>query len=236
MHGVTVTGPIAGTAATGTASDCGGSGAIYRGDNYTDYLIKKIQASPVWTNPEKRVAIVISFDEGTATTGFNSCCGWNPAGKPTSGGGQSLGVLVNHADGTVSIESVSRYEQGNKGHGTSVFGVLTNQPDAPKGVIDSDAYSHFSFVRTLQDMFGLADPGDDWSYMNRSKYTEAFIAANLSLLPEYAGSADPHFDAVRPMNHSFVIPSDYTQKSGFVTPPGPQVGADVDQRNPWALR
>ena len=51
-------------------------------------------------------------------------------------------------------------------------------------------------------MFGLADPGDDWSYMNRSKYTEKFIAAHLNLLPEYAGSADTHFDAVRPMNHA----------------------------------
>ncbi len=35
--------------------------------------------------------------------------------------------------------------------------MLTNQPDAPKGQSDSDAYSHFSFVRTLQDMFQLAD-------------------------------------------------------------------------------
>ena len=91
--------------------------------------------------------------------------------------------------------------------------MLTNQPYAPKGVVDSDAYSHISFVRTLQDMFGLADPGDDWSYMNRSKYTESFIAAHLVNLPEYANSADPHFDAVRPMNHAFVIPSGYAQKT-----------------------
>ena len=82
--------------------------------------------------------------------------------------------------GRVSVDtSIANYNQGNKGHGKSIFGVLTNQPTAPKGVVDSDAYSHFSFVRTLQDMFGLADPGDDWSYMNRSKYTEKFIAANI---------------------------------------------------------
>ena len=122
---------------------------------------------------------------------------------------------------------------GNKGHGTSVFGVLTNQAKAPKGIVDSDAYSHFSFVRTVQDMFQLADPGDDWSYMNRSKYTERFINAHLTVLPEFAESADPHFDAVRPMNHSYVIPQAYVQKNGF---PKPQTGPDASQINVWALK
>jgi len=84
-------------------------------------------------------------------------------------------------------------------------------------------------------MFGLADPGDDWSYMNRTKYTSAFIAAHLPYLPEYADSGDAHFDAARPMNHAFVIPDGYVQKSGFVTPPGPQVGPDADQRNGWGI-
>jgi hypothetical protein len=85
-------------------------------------------------------------------------------------------------------------------------------------------------------MFSLADPGDAWSYMNRSKYTENFISENISFLPEYELSADPHFDAVRPMNHMFIIPSGYVQKSGFVTPPGPQIGPDANQLNPWALK
>ena len=78
----------------------------------------------------------------------------------------------------------------------------------------------------------MVDPGDDWSYMNRSKYTERFIAAHLSLLPEYANSADTHFDAVRPMNHAYVIPRDYVQKNGF---PAPLVGPDANQLNAWAL-
>ena len=135
---------------------------------------------------------------------------------------------------TIAVDaSIANYSRGNSGHGASVFGVLTNQPKAPKHVVDSDAYSHISFVRTLQDMFQLADPGDDWSYMNRSKYTEAFIAAHLALLPEYANSADPHFDAVRPMNHAYVIPKGYVQKNGF---PAPQVGPDANQLNPWALK
>ncbi len=238
MHGTTITGRD-GTGATGTASDCdGGNKNIYRGDIYTDNLIRRIQASPLWQNQQKRVAIVIMFDEATATTGFNSCCGWNPAGKPgRTGNGTVQGPLVKDQAGNVAIDpTVALYANGNKGHGTSIFGVITNQPLAPKGIVDSDAYSHVSFVRTLQDMFGLSDPGDDWSYMNRSKYTEKFIAAHIALLPEYVGSADTHFDAVRPMNHVYVIPNDYQQKSGFLTPPGAQIGPDATQRNVWAIK
>jgi cytochrome c peroxidase len=225
MHGVKVEG----------ASDCGkDEGILYRGDNYTDYLIKKIEASPVWTNTDMRSAIVIMFDEGTATTGFTACCGWNPsAGKSIAG--RSLGALAKKGDGAASVESIAQYNQGNKGHGTSIFCVLTNQPQAPKHVVDSDAYSHISFVRTIQDMFGLADPGDDWSYMNRSKYTEGFVARNLAHLPEYLESADPHFDAVRAMNHAYRIPGDYLQKSGFASESGPQRGPDTNQLNAWAL-
>jgi len=36
-------------------------------------------------------------------------------------------------------------------------------------------------------MFGVSDPKSDGSYMNRSKYTESFIAANILSLPEYGG-------------------------------------------------
>ena len=101
---------------------------------------------------------------------------------------------------------------------------------------DSDAYSHFSFVRTLQDMFQLADPAVDASYMNRSKYTEAFVATNILNLPEYAGSADTHFDSVRPINHAFVIPAGYTQKQSGDVATAPQVGADGNQVNVWSLK
>jgi len=229
MHGVTLVGTLPPSTTTKAASDCAGNPLIYRGDRYTDYLVKKIKASPLWTNPHKRVAIVMMFDEGTATSGFNSCCGWNTSGTPLA-----LGPLVQNADGSVSVESIANYKNGNKGHGTSIHGVLTNQAGAPKGVQDSDAYSHISFVRTLQDMFQLADPGNPWSYMNRSKYTEAFIAANILNLPEYAGSADTHFDAVRPMNHGYVIPAGYVQKNGY--PTIKQVGPDADQRNGWAVK
>ncbi len=232
MHSINVPGTVEGTGTAAMASDCAGLPGVYRGDLYVDWLVKKIQASPLWANPAKRVAIVLMFDEGSATTGFNSCCGWNPSAGPQVAG-QSRGPLVRTKNGDVVIDaSIANYNRGNRGHGASVFGVLTNQPHAPKHVVDSDAYSHISFVRTLQDMFQLADPGDDWSYMNRSKYTEAFIAAHLTLLPEYADSADRHFDAVRPMNHAYVIPGGYVQKNGSPA----HVGPDANQTNAWAIR
>jgi hypothetical protein len=72
--------------------------------------------------------------------------------------------------------------------------------------------------------------------MNRSKYTEKFIAANILNLPEYAGSADTHFDSVRPMNHAFVAPSGYVQKQSADRNTPAQVGPDANQINVWALK
>jgi len=240
MHGISVTGKTT-TGASGTASDCSsvannvpnatGGNILTRGDNFVDYLVKKIQASPVWTNSSKRVAIVLMFDEGNATSGFNSCCGWNPGNSTVAN------PLIQNADGSFSVDtSVNGYTSGNRGHGQSVFGVITNQVNAPKQIQDSDVYSHFSFNRTLQDMFQLADPAVVGSYMNRSKYTESFIAANIMNLPEYASSADTHFDSVRPMNHAYVIPAGYTQKQSADRSTTPQVGPDANQINVWALK
>jgi hypothetical protein len=147
----------------------------------------------------------------------------------------------------------ANYAAGNFGHGNSIFGIISNQQDvgtAKKKVADSDAYSHFSFVRTLQDMFQIADPAVDATYLNRAKYSEAFITANIAALPEYAGSADTHFDSVRPINHAYVIPGNYTQKlyaadidgqvdsatgltEGQITP---QTGPDASQSNVWATK
>lgn len=244
MHGISVKGTNGG-GATGTASDCSSvannvsatavSPIITRGDNYVDYTVKRIQASALWKNPQKRVAIVLMFDEGNATSGFNSCCGWNPL--KGSDPAHPVRPLMQNADGSWTFDpSINNYQVGNRGHGESIFGILTNQADAPKGVSDSDAYSHFSFVRTLQDMFQLADPTDDATYMNRSKYTEAFIAANIMNLPDYAGSADTHFDSVRPINHAFVIPASYTQKQSGDVSTTAQVGADTNQVNVWSLK
>jgi hypothetical protein len=72
--------------------------------------------------------------------------------------------------------------------------------------------------------------------MNRSKYTEQFIASNIMNLPEYAGSSDTHFDSVRPINHAHVIPAAYVQKQSGDVSSTPQVGADVSQASVWALK
>jgi hypothetical protein len=231
MHGITVTGTVAGSAKAVAASDCTGNPIITRGDNYVDGLVKKIQASALWKNQQKRVAIVVMFDEGSATSGFNSCCGWNVSNSTVAN------PLKQNADGSFSPDTtIVNYTKGNRGHGESVFGILTNQAGAPKGVSDTDAYSHFSLVRTFQDMFQLADPVVEGSYMNRSKYTEHFIAANILNLPEYVGSADTHFDAVRPINHAWVAPSTYTQRQTADVTTAPQTGPDSKTANVWALK
>jgi hypothetical protein len=241
MHGITVKGTVGSDPTLVTASDCSsvannvavatGGAIITRGDNYVDNLVKKIQASALWQNPQKRIAIVLMFDEGNATSGFNSCCGWNPGNSTVAN------PLKQNADGTWSPDSsINNYTKGNRGHGESIYGILTNQATAPKGIADSDAYSHFSFVRTLQDMFQLADPAVDASYMNRSKYTEKFVAANILNLPEYAGSADTHFDSVRPINHAFVAPATYTQKQSADVTVAAQAGPDASQVNVWSLK
>jgi hypothetical protein len=184
---------------TKLATDCSpGPGILKRGDDYTGKLIKKIQASPLWQNKARRVGIVVTFDEGSGGyVGPAGCCGWNP-GKATNG---PLGE-----DNTSSLTvPVLNYKNGNHGNGPVIFGVLTNQDGAPVGKVDDEPYSHVAFVRTLQDMFALADPAVPDSYMNRTKYTESYIQAHLLELPEYAGSIDTHWDAVRPMASVFSL-------------------------------
>ncbi len=66
-------------------------------------------------------------------------------------------------------------------------------------------------------MFGLADPGQPGTYMNRSKYTESFIERTPRLLPEFADSANPHFDGVRAMNHVYQFPAGVTRIQAVVS-------------------
>ena len=42
--------------------------------------------------------------------------------------------------------------------------------------------------------------------MNRAKYTEASSPRTSRHLPEFADSADTHFDSVRPINHAYIDP------------------------------
>ncbi|CAB3779080.1 alkaline phosphatase family protein [Pararobbsia alpina] len=203
---------------------------IQRGDDYVRQVVSKIEASPLWANKQRKVAIVVMFDEGEGTS--TSCCGWNPQ---TSDVNQAPLTLTN---GVLTPKSTSMYYGGNHGHGNSVFGVATNQ--ANPNIVDSDEYSHFSLVRTLQDMFQIADPVQPSTYLSRAKYTESFIVSNIVNLPEFAGSADTHLDSVRPMNHAYVTPATYTQKLNPADVTGTSLasrgpGPDPTQTNVWSL-
>jgi Phosphoesterase family len=230
-----------------TKDDMHDTGTTSRADYFANNAIAKIQSSAIWNDPTKRVAIVVTFDEGESAS--TACCGWNPE---RSGDAKDQPVTVD-ANGTVSAAPIvtgneafngaaysSTYSNGNHGHGVTLFGVLTNQQvlnNAPHGHYDTDYYSHFSFVRTMQDMLGLADPGQPGTYMNRSKYTENFIEQNATLLPEFANSASPHFDGVRAMNHVYQFPAGVTRvnAAGGVAPPV-ATGPDADQVNLWAVK
>lgn len=226
--------------------DMHNTGVVPRADYWAEDVVKKIESSSLWNDPTKRVAIVITFDEGESAT--TSCCGWNPE---LSGDAADQPVQV-AADGTVSAVAgvsgteafngtaySSPYSKGNHGHGATLFGLYTNQQalgNAPTGNYDTDYYSHFSFVRTLQDIFGLSDPGMPGTYVNRSKYTESFIEQNATVLPEFAGSANPHFDAVRAMNHVYQFPAGVTRvvAAGGLSAPT-TTGPDPNQINLWAV-
>jgi hypothetical protein len=227
--------------------DMHNTGVTSRADYFANNVIAKIQSSAIWKDPTKRVAIVVTFDEGESAS--TACCGWNPE---RTGDSPDQPVSVD-ANGTVSAAPVvsgvesfngaaysSTYTKGNHGHGVTLFGVLTNlqmSGTAPHGHYDTDYYSHFSYIRTMQDMFGLADPGQPGTYMNRSKYTENFIEQNATLLPEFANSASPHFDGVRAMNHVYQFPAGVTRVNaagGVATPV--TTGPDTDQVNLWAVK
>jgi hypothetical protein len=203
---------------------------VQRSDDYVRQVVTKIQASPLWTNKQRKVAIIVMYDEGEGSS--TACCGWNPV---TSNVNQAP---LTFANGAFAPTTTVLYNGGNHGHGNSIFGVATNQ--ANPNVVDSDAYSHFSLLRTLQDMFQVADPVQPSTYLARAKYTESFIATNILNLPELAGSADTHFDSVRPMNHAYVTPANYTQKLNPVDVTGTSLasrgpGPDATQTNIWSL-
>jgi len=229
-------------------------GTVPRADYWFQNIVAKIKSSAIWNDPTKRVAIVLTFDEGESAT--TSCCGWNPE-RSGDGAAQLVTFTANGTEvssasaqapfteaykGSTGTSTLTftppAYSSGNHGHGVTTFSLQTNQQQfngAPSGLYDTDYYSHFSFVRTLQDIFGLADPGLPGTYMNRSKYTEKFINENASVLPEFAGSSNPHFDGVRAMNHVYQFPAGVTHvtSAGTVTPPV-TTGPDANQTNLWA--
>jgi hypothetical protein len=227
--------------------DMHNTGVTSRADYWVQNVVTKIQSSPMWKDTSKRVAIVVTFDEGESAS--TACCGWNPersgnaADQPVmvdSHGAVSAAPPVSGTRAHDGVAYTSTYKSGNHGHGVTLFGLLTNQQvlgSAPHGHYDTDYYSHFSFVRTLEDIFGLADPGQPGTYMNRAKYTENFIQQNATLLPEFANSANPHFDGVRAMNHVYQFPAGVTRvNAAGATAPPVSTGPDADQVNIWALK
>ena len=68
---------------------------IRRGDAYAGALVRRIQASPVWSG-RGNVAIVITFDEGGKGT-REGCCGVTPGAVSNFGGGHIPTVVItNH--------------------------------------------------------------------------------------------------------------------------------------------
>jgi hypothetical protein len=106
------------------------TGVTSRADYWAQNVITKIQSSPIWKDPTKRVAIVITFDEGESAQ--TACCGWNPQ---RSGDAPAQPTAVAE-DGTVSVVAglseitsydgspySSPYASGNHGHGVTLFGL-----------------------------------------------------------------------------------------------------------------
>jgi hypothetical protein len=96
-------------------------------------IVKKIQSSPLWNDPNKRVAIVVTFDEGEASAAPLACCGWNagaatdtPLAVDSSGNVSAAPTITGTAAFNGAPYSVT-YTNGNKGHGVTMFGLLTNQ-------------------------------------------------------------------------------------------------------------
>lgn len=228
-----------------------------RMDYFANQAIAKIESSSIWKDPTKRVAIVVTFDEGEASGTPLACCGWNAARGTAAPVATSSAGVFSKGTGVTGTEAFngtaysSTYANGNKGHGVTLFGVYTNQQQlngAPTGHYDTDYYSHFSFVRTIQDIFGAADPGLPGTYDNRAKYTENFVLQYSTLLPELASSSNPHFDSVRAMNHVYTFPNGLnhatvqggttvpTATSGSTNGTGPDLyNGAVDNTNLWAV-
>ena len=230
--------------------DMHNTGVVARADYFVNNAVAKIESSSIWNDPTKRVAIVITYDEGESAK--TSCCGWNPE---RSGDGASQLVTFTAAGSPTSTASAEApfteafngatftppaYKSGNHGHGVNVFSIYTNQQAlgaVAGGNYDTDYYSHFSYVRTIQDIFGLADPGQPGTYLNRAKYTENFIQQNATVLPEFANSSNQHFDAVRAMNHVYQFPANVSRVNPAGGVPFPvTTGPDANQANLWALK
>jgi hypothetical protein len=82
----------------GVPADCDGAdkaALIRRGDAYAGELVRRLQATPMWSG-RGNVAIVITFDEGSGKT-REGCCGVTPDAASNFGGGHIPTIVItNH--------------------------------------------------------------------------------------------------------------------------------------------
>ena len=72
--------------------DMHNTGVEPRADAAVYNIVTKIQSSPLWSDSTKRVAIVVTFDEGESAE--TACCGWNPE-RSGDGAAQPVAVAAN---------------------------------------------------------------------------------------------------------------------------------------------
>ena len=153
MHGV-------GTDASCVSNNNGQAIGIKRADIYLGKVVTEDPGLGAVEEPAASASPSSSCST-KAKAAARSCCGWNAGGTNSGAAPVTRG---RQRQGARRRRSRAATRAGNFGHGNSIFGIITNQQDvgtAKKNVADSDAYSHFSFLRTLQDMFQVADPAVD---------------------------------------------------------------------------
>ena len=110
--------------APGVPADCESAnkaGLILRGDAHAGKIVRRLQASHLWSG-RGNVAIIITFDEGAGKT-REGCCGVTPDAPSNFGGGHIPTIVITN-------------------HG-------------PRGLQDATPYSHYSLLRTFEDVFRL---------------------------------------------------------------------------------
>ena len=114
----------------------GGPGGLTQADSFLQTLIPEIQASPAY---QDRGLIIVTFDEahgGTSPADDGSaCCGEQAGPNSPVPGGLTLGP------------------------GGGKVGAVLLSPCITPGTVTSQAYNHYSLLRSVEDNFGLPHLG-----------------------------------------------------------------------------
>jgi hypothetical protein len=106
---------------------CGDNTSMAAPDAFLKEWIPRIQASPAY---QKDGLIIVTFDEGTDPL---SCCNEQPGPNSSSPGG--YGVWPNSGGGQT--------------------GQIMLSPYIKPGTVTAESYNHYSFLRSMEDLFGL---------------------------------------------------------------------------------